>query len=177
MIFSETSLPGAVIIDIEKIEDHRGFFARAFSQGEFETFGLGCHFVQANLSYNRRRGTIRGLHYQEPPYAEDKLMSCIRGAFLDVIIDLRPDSPTYKRWISVELSTDNRRMLYVPKGCANGYQALEDDTEALYMVSHPYVPEAERGVRWDDPTFGIEWPESEHVEVSEKDGSWPDFVG
>ncbi len=177
MIFSETRLPGAFIIEPEKIEDHRGFFARVLSQREFEAFGLESAFVEANLSYNRRRGTIRGLHYQEPPFAEDKLFRCVRGSFLDVVIDLRPDSLTYKEWISVELSADNRRMLYVPKGFANGYQALEDDTEALYMVSHSYAPEAERGIRWDDPTFGIEWPESEHVVISEKDSSWPDFAG
>ena len=177
MIFSETRLPGAFIIDLERIEDHRGFFARAFCQDEFEAFGLETSFVQANLSYNWRQGTIRGLHYQESPFAEDKLFRCTRGSILDVIVDLRPDSPTYREWISVELSADNRRTLYVPKGFATGYQALEDDTEALYMVSHSYVPEAERGIRWDDPTFSIAWPQSDHVEISEKDGSWPDFVG
>jgi dTDP-4-dehydrorhamnose 3,5-epimerase len=176
MIFSETRLLGAFVIVPERIDDHRGFFARVFSQSEFEAHGLESAFVEANLSYNRWRGTIRGLHYQEPPFGEDKLFRCIRGSFLDVIIDLRPDSPTYKEWISVELSADNRRMLYVPKGFANGYQALEDDTEALYMVSQSYVPEAERGIRWNDSTFDIVWPEPEDVVVSEKDSRWPNFA-
>jgi dTDP-4-dehydrorhamnose 3,5-epimerase len=177
MIFTETNLQGAVVIDLEEIADERGFFARAFSKEEFEAAGLMASFVEANLSYTRRRGTIRGLHYQEPPFAEDKLFRCIRGSFVDVVVDVRPESSTYKQWTSVELSAGTRRMMYVPRGCANGYQALEDDTEALYWVSNVYAPEAERGIRWNDPTFEISWPEALNVILSDKDRSWPDFEG
>lgn len=175
MIFTETRLKGAFIIEMEKLEDARGFFARAWCQKEFEAHGLNLHWVQANLVFSERRGTLRGLHYQIAPYEEAKLLWCIRGAIYDVIIDLRPESPTYKQWLGMEFAADNRKMLYVPEGFAHGYQTLVDNAEAFYPVSQFYSPEYERGIRWDDPAFGIEWPETETVILSEKDRSWPHY--
>ena len=172
MKFRETKLPGAFVIEPKKIEDERGFFARAWSQTEFEERGLNPRVVQSNLSYSRKKGTLRGLHYQITPYEEARLVRCIRGAILDVMIDLRLDSPTYMQWIGVELTAANRKMLYAPEGFAHGFQTLEDDSEAFYQVSAFYCPEAERGVRWDDPTFGIVWPVAVSC-VSEKDRRWP----
>jgi dTDP-4-dehydrorhamnose 3,5-epimerase len=176
MIFTETKLKDAFIIEIEKIGDERGFFARVWCQNEFEARGLNSRWVQANLAFSKKRGTLRGLHYQIAPYEEAKLMRCIRGAMYDVIVDLRQDSPTYKQWLGVELTEDNRRMLYVPEGFAHGYQTLVDDTEVFYPVSQFYTPGAERGMRWDDPAFAVEWPVTENLTVSEKDKSWPEYL-
>jgi len=176
MIFKETRLKGAFIIELEQLKDERGFFARAWCQKEFEAHGLTPRLVQCNISFNKRRGTLRGMHYQAAPYEEAKLVRCTRGAVYDVIIDLRPDSPTYKQWIGVELTADNRRMLYVPEGFAHGYQTLTDNAEVFYQVSQFYSPESERGVRWNDPAFGIEWPEADVRIISAKDQSWPDYA-
>ncbi len=176
MIFTETTLKGAFVIELEKIEDSRGFFARAWCQKEFEKHGLNPRLVQCNLSYNRQKGTLRGMHYQVEPHKESKLVRCIRGAIYDVIIDLRPASSTYGRWVGVELSAENRKMLYVPEGFAHGFQTLEDDTEAFYQVSEFYSPALERGVRWNDPSFRVEWPAVEKRIISDKDRSWPDYV-
>jgi dTDP-4-dehydrorhamnose 3,5-epimerase len=177
MIFSETALPGAYVIDLERIEDERGFFARAWCERELTEHGLETRIAQSNVSFNKHKGTLRGMHFQRPPHQETKLIRCIRGGLFDVIIDLRPDSTGYKRWMGVELTADNRRMLYVPRGFAHGFQTLEDDTEAFYMVSDFYTPEAEGGVRWDDPAFAVEWPLGPPTEISEKDQQWPDFRG
>jgi dTDP-4-dehydrorhamnose 3,5-epimerase len=174
MKFVETSLPGAYIIELELRQDHRGFFSRLWDVQEFRRRGLMDRIVQANLSFNRRKGTLRGMHYQVEPYAEAKLVRCSTGAVYDVIVDLRPAAPTYGRWFGVELTASSYRMLYVPEGCAHGFLTLEDSTEVLYHVSQPYTPEAERGVRFDDPAFGITWPARVTV-ISEKDRSWPDF--
>jgi dTDP-4-dehydrorhamnose 3,5-epimerase len=175
MIFSETELPGAYVIDLEPIEDERGFFARSWCEREFSKHGLSTKIAQANISFNKRKGTLRGMHFQKPPHAEVKLVRCTRGAIYDVIIDLRPDSPARSRWIGVELTAENRRMLYVPKLFAHGFQTLADDTEIFYLVSDFYAPEAEGGVRWDDPAFGIDWPLGEPTDISDKDRGWLDF--
>lgn len=172
MIFTKTKLNGAYIIDLERLEDERGFYARAWCKEEIESYGLVSELAQVNISYAKRLGTLRGLHYQHPPYGEVKLMRCVRGAIYDVIIDLRPGSPTRNQWLGVELSEDNRSMLYVPKGFAQGFQTLEDDTEVLYSVSSMYHPESEGGVRYNDPAFKIKWPLNVAV-ISEKDKSWP----
>ena len=174
MRFLETKLPGAWVIELEEIADHRGFFARAWCQRELEAQGLVGRLAQMNFSKNLRLGTLRGMHYQVQPHAEVKLVRCIRGALYDVIVDLRPDSATYLQSLGVELSAENRRMLYVPEGFAHGFQTLVDDTEALYQVSEFYMPQAERGARYDDAAFGIAWPLPVAV-ISEKDASWPDF--
>jgi len=160
MIFLETQLCGAFIIEPEKREDERGFFARVFCQKEFQTKGLDYNWVQCNISLNKKKGTLRGLHYQIAPHEETKLIRCTMGAIFDAIIDLRPSSPTYKQWIGVELTASSRRQLYVPKGFAHGYLTLEDEAEVSYLVSQFYAPESERGIRWDDPAFSIGWPES-----------------
>jgi dTDP-4-dehydrorhamnose 3,5-epimerase len=175
MLFSETQLKGAYIIEIEKLEDNRGFFARSWCQKEFEAHGLNPHVVQANVSYNKRKGTLRGMHYQKTPYEETKLVRCTKGAIYDVIIDLRPTSTTYGQWIGVELTKDNYKMLYVPENFAHGFQTLEDDSEAIYQVSQFYTPGAESGIRWDDPAFNIDWPIGVQV-ISDKDKSWPDYA-
>ncbi len=176
MIFTETKLPGAYVIELEKRGDARGFFARAFCQHEFAANGLMTVVAQTNLSFSQSAGTLRGMHYQSAPYAEAKLVRCTRGSLYDVIIDLRPASATYRSWLGVELNTDNRRMLYVPEGFAHGFITLEDAVEVTYQVSQFYTPEAERGVRWDDPAFGIEWPLTPKV-ISDKDKRWPDYAG
>lgn len=176
MIFKETSLKGAFIIEPERIRDHRGFFARAWCKKEFEAHGLNPRLVQINLSFNKNRGTLRGMHYQTAPHEEAKLFRCTRGAIYDVIIDLQPESPTYLEWLGVELTADNRKMLYVPENFAQGYQTLTDNTEVFYQVSQFYSPESERGVRWDDPAFGIKWPETDNLMISEKDKNWPDYL-
>jgi dTDP-4-dehydrorhamnose 3,5-epimerase len=175
MIFKPTKLANAFVVEIETIEDDRGFFARTFCRKEFEQHQLNASMVQCNLSYNKRQGTLRGMHFQKKPYAEAKFVRCIAGAIYDVIIDLRPDSETYTQWIGVELSSDNRRMLYVPEGFAHGYQSLTDQSEVFYQVSQYYTPSADAGVRWDDPIFGIKWPAAETRIISEKDRNWPDF--
>ena len=177
MIFTETQLKDAFVVDLERREDERGFFARAWCQDEFSDAGLSTRLVQCNVSFNRHRGTLRGMHYQLPPHAEAKLIRCTRGAIYDVIIDLRDGSPTYTRWVGFELSAENGRALYVPEGFAHGYQTLVDEAETFYQVSEFYAPGAERGVRWNDPAFGIAWPLPEEPLMSEKDKTWPDFVG
>jgi dTDP-4-dehydrorhamnose 3,5-epimerase len=175
VIFEELALPGAYIIRLEERCDDRGFFARSWCSREFAAHGLVDCVVQANLSYNRRRGTLRGMHWQEGSAAETKLVRCTSGALYDVIVDLRRDSPTYRRWVGVELTARNRLMLYVPEGFAHGFQTLEDETEATYQVSHYYTPGAERGLRHDDPAIGIAWPMPVEV-ISEKDRCWPDYA-
>lgn len=168
MIFTETSIPGAVIVDLEKHEDDRGFFARAYCEDEFRAHGLNGRIAQCNLSWNRVQGTLRGLHYQDAPFEETKVVRCTRGAIWDVVVDLRADSATYRRWAGVELSAENRRALYVPSGLAHGFITSEDDSEVLYMMGSPYVAEAARGVAWDDPAFAIQWP-AKPVVMSERD--------
>jgi len=172
MKFIETELKGAYIIELEPIEDERGFFARTFCQEEFKKAGIEFTIVQCNISYNKKKGTIRGMHYQDLPYPEAKIVSCIKGKIYDVVIDLRPHSPTFGKWISVELDDKNFRMLYVPKFFAHGFQTLEDDTIVFYQMSEFYHPECARGIRWNDPFFNIKWP-LEPTVISEKDKNWP----
>ncbi len=174
MKFTKTPLPGAYIIDLEKIGDDRGFFARVFCKKEFSQHELETEFVQINNSLSAQKGTLRGMHYQLDPHAEVKVVRCIKGRLWDVILDIRPNSPTFGQWFGAELSAENRRMMYVPKGFAHGFVTLEDDTEAFYLVSAYYAPEFERGIRWNDPKFGIEWP-IEPVIISDKDRNHPDF--
>jgi dTDP-4-dehydrorhamnose 3,5-epimerase len=174
MIFNETPIPGAFLIDLEKRGDDRGFFARAFCEKEFAAAGLVSRFVQVNNSLSAQKGTLRGMHYQLAPMAETKLVRCIRGSLYDVILDLRKDSPTFGKSFGAELSAENRRMMYVPKGFAHGFITLTDDAEAFYFVDEFYGPSYERGVRWNDPKFQIEWP-IPPVVLSEKDANWRDF--
>lgn len=175
MIFSETKLEGAYIIELERLKDERGFFARAWCRKEFEDHGLTPRLAQANVSRSTKKGTLRGMHYQIAPYQEAKLLRCTNGAVYDVIIDLRPGSPTYTQWVGVELTAENYRMFYVPEGFGHGFVTLQNDTEVTYLVSQFYTPGSERGIRWDDPTFGIDWPIEVQV-ISDKDKSWPDFT-
>ena len=175
MKFHATELQGACIIELDKLQDERGFFARTWCQREFEGQGLVARVVQANTSFNTRAGTLRGMHYQAAPYQETKVVRCTSGALYDVILDLRAESPTYKRWIAVELTAANGRMLYVPADFAHGFITLEDNTEASYLISESYTPGAGRGIRWNDPEFAIEWPCPVEV-ISEKDAGWPDFA-
>jgi dTDP-4-dehydrorhamnose 3,5-epimerase len=175
VIFTETKLKGAYIIEIEKLKDHRGFFARAWCQNEFKVQGLTSSVVQANVSSNMKKGTLRGMHYQLSPHEETKLVRCTRGAIYDVIIDLRTASPTYTQWIGVELTEENYKMLYVPENFAHGFQSLKDDTEVTYQVSQFYTPGSESGIRWDDPAFSLKWPIEVQV-ISDKDKSWPDYT-
>lgn len=174
MKFIETSVAGAYLIELEKRGDDRGFFARVFCEREFEERGLATHFVQVNNSLSATRGTLRGLHYQLAPHQETKLVRCVRGALWDVVLDLREGSPTFGRWHGAELSAENRRMMYVPKGCAHAFLTLTEDAESLYLVDEFYAPEAERGVRWDDERFDIRWP-VEPALISDKDRNHPDF--
>lgn len=174
MIFTETKLKGAYIIDVEIREDQRGGFARTFCAQEFEQHGLKTTVAQCNMSFNHLAGTLRGMHYQLPPAAETKLVRCTQGAIYDVIIDMRPDSPTYMQHVGVELSAQNYRMLYIPEMFAHGYQALTDGAEVIYQVGEFYTPGYERGLRYDDAAFGIEWPMPVTV-ISEKDAAWPLF--
>ena len=174
MKFTETPLRGAFVIDLEKRGDERGFFARVFCEREFRDHGLVTAFVQVNTSFSADRGTLRGMHYQLPPAAETKVVRCIRGSLFDQILDLRPDSPTFGKSFGIELSAENRTMLYVPKGFAHGFVTLRPDTEAFYFVDETYAPELERGVRYDDPRFGLEW-QIEPAVVSDKDRMHPDF--
>lgn len=174
MRFTPIELKGAYVIELEPIIDQRGFFARSFCQKEFQERGLVSHFVQCNIAWNKGKGTLRGLHYQIAPYAEIKLIRCTCGATYDVIIDLRPESPTYCKWAAVELTPANKKMLYVPEGFAHGYQTLKPNTEVSYWMSNFYLPDAQRGVRWNDPTFAIRWPFPDPI-LSENDRSLPDF--
>lgn len=175
MKFTQTKLKDAFIIEPEELRDNRGFFARVWCSKELEVHGLETNLAQANIAYNNSKGILRGMHYQRPPHQEVKLVRCTLGAVYDVIIDIRPQSPTFKQWIGVELSASNHRMLYVPRGFAHGYQTLTDEAELYYMVSEFYTPGAEGGIRWNDPAFNIEWPDENHRMLSEKDSSWPDF--
>jgi len=176
MLFTETELKGAFIVDLEQRADNRGFFARTWCQHEFEQQGMVARIVQANMSYNIHKGTLRGMHFQNAPYMETKLVRAVRGAIYDVIIDLRADSPTYKRWIGVELTADNRRALFVPEGFGHGFQTLTDDADVMYQVSEFYTPGAEGGLRYNDPAFDIQWPLPVSV-ISDKDATWADFQG
>ena len=174
MIFRETKLPGAFVIELEKREDDRGFFARTFCREEFSAHGLNPAVAQCNVSFNKRKGTLRGMHYQAPPFAEAKLVRCTSGAIFDVIIDLRESSATFRQHFAVELCAAGK-MLYIPEGFAHGFQTLLDDTEVFYQMSQPYAPECARGVRWNDPAFGIEWPSAERT-ILERDRNYPDFL-
>jgi dTDP-4-dehydrorhamnose 3,5-epimerase len=174
MIFTPTPLAGAFVLDPELLEDERGFFARTFCVEEFAAHGLDTRVVQCNSSFSRRRGTLRGMHFQRTPHREVKLVRCTAGALFDVIIDLRPDSPTFTRHFGVELSARNRRLLYVPEGFAHGFQSLEDATEVYYQLSARYAPEAAAGVRWNDRVFGIRWP-LEVTVIAPRDRDYPDF--
>jgi dTDP-4-dehydrorhamnose 3,5-epimerase len=175
MRFTETKVAGAFLIEPEPIADERGFFARTWCREEFADHGLNPELAQANISFNHRKGTLRGLHYQEPPHAEAKLVRSVRGAIWDLALDLRSDSPSYLAWFGAELSDANRAMLYVPEGCAHGFLTLTDDAEVAYQMSAPYAPQAARGVRFDDPAFGISWP-GEVVVINERDRTYPDFA-
>lgn len=172
MIFTETKLEGAFVVDLDRIEDSRGFFARTFCQREFDQHGLMTVIAQANIAFSGRRGTVRGMHFQYPPAAEAKLVSCTRGEILDVIVDLRPESPTFLDHVSVELTATNGRALYVPERFAHGYQVLEDETEMRYQATEFYTPTAEGGLRHDDPALGLKWAFAV-TETSEKDWRWP----
>jgi len=174
MTFTETALAGAFVIKPEMIKDERGFFARVWSEKEFAEHGLESRLVECNASFNLKKGTLRGMHYQLAPFAQAKLVSCLRGSIYDVIIDLRGNSPTFKKWVAVDLSANNRLMLYVPKGLAHGFQTLEDNTEVFYQMSEVYVPESASGVRWNDPAFGIEWPEDVRIIIA-RDTEYADF--
>lgn len=170
MEFTEVKLKGAYIIDLDLIEDSRGFFSRCWCKESFASMGLLNNIAQCNISYNHKKGTLRGMHYQKAPYEETKLVRCIRGAIYDVIIDLRKESKTYKQWFGIELTSENRKALYIPKGFAHGYLTLEDKSEIMYQVTEFYHPEAESAVAWNDPTFSIEWPMIvEDMIISEKD--------
>jgi len=174
LIFTETILKGAWVIEPERREDDRGFFARTFCEKEFAEHGLETRVAQCNISFNRRKGTLRGMHYQAAPFEEAKLVRCTMGAIFDAIIDLRPASPTFKKSFSLELTASNRRMLYIPRDFAHGFQTLVDDTEVFYQMAQVYSAEHARGVRWNDPAFGIHWPADERI-IHERDKNYPDF--
>ncbi|CAD5935875.1 MAG: dTDP-4-dehydrorhamnose 3,5-epimerase [Planktothrix agardhii KL2] len=176
MKFTETQLKGAYIIEPELIRDERGFFARSWCQKEFTERGLNPNLVQCNISFNLKKGTLRGMHYQAKPHEEAKLVRCTMGAIYDVIVDIRPESPTFKQWVAVELTAENRKMLYIPEGMAHGFQTLVDNTEVFYQMSEFYHPESATGVRWDDPIFRIIWLETSSMIISEKDKSYPNFT-
>ncbi len=177
MIFTPTSIEGAHVVEQERMEDERGFFARTFCGEEFASLGLDARVAQSNTSYNARAGTLRGMHYQADPHGEAKLVRCTRGAIFDVAVDLRRDSPTHARWFGVELTEENGSAFFVPAGCAHGFQTLADATEVLYLMSTPYVAGSGRGVRWDDPAFGIVWPDppAHGRTMSERDATYPDY--
>jgi dTDP-4-dehydrorhamnose 3,5-epimerase len=175
MKFTPTIIPGAYLIEIQPITDERGFFARSFCADEFHQHGLSSNFAQCNVSFTAKRGTIRGMHYQVAPDTEAKLVRCTKGAIYDVILDLRPESPTFKQWVSTELTSDNRQMFYIPPGCAHGFQTLIDDTEVFYQMSGVYSVDAARGVRWNDSAFGIEIPLAVSV-ISDRDRDYSDFA-
>lgn len=177
MRFRQTSLAGAWVVELDRLEDERGWFARCFDTGEFKARDMNSVVTQCNLSFNRQQGTLRGMHYQAQPHAETKLVRCLRGAIFDVAVDLRPGSPTFCQWTAVELSGENGLAFYIPEGMAHGFQTLSDDAEVLYQMGGAYVPDAGRGVRWDDPAFAIQWPSVVGGRIiSERDRSFPDFV-
>ena len=175
MIFTETKLPGAFVIDLERFEGERGFFARCWSEKEFLAQGLNPRSVETNVSVNPRQGTLRGMHFQIAPHAQPKLVRCTAGAIYDVIIDLRQESATFKQWVAVELTAANHRQLYIPEGFAHGFQTLMNGTEVLYQMSEPYAAESARGVRWNDPAFGIDWPPADRIIIA-RDQTYPDFT-
>ena len=175
MIFKETRLKGAFLIEPEKFADDRGFFARSYCAREFEAHGINSRIAQCNISYNAKKGTLRGMHYQASPYGEAKLVRCSHGAFYDVIIDLRSDSETYLKSLGVRLDSDNRLMLFIPEGFAHGFITLEEHTEVFYQMSEFYVPDSARGFRWNDPAFEINWPLEPQV-ISDRDRTCPDFI-
>ena len=175
MKFTATEIPGVVVVEIEPLEDERGFFARGFCAEEFAAQGLTSAFVQTNIAFNAARGTLRGLHYQASPAPEPKLVRCTRGAIFDVAVDLRRGSPSYRRWCGYELSAANHRALHIPEGCAHGLLTLEDDTEVCYLMGAAYDPALARGVRWNDPAFAIDWPFAPAV-ISERDAAFPNFT-
>lgn len=175
MKFTETSIPGVYLVDMHSIEDRRGFFARAWSARDFEDMGLASYFPEINISSSVRKGTIRGLHYQREPYGEAKFVRCVRGSIFDIVIDLRPNSPTLHQWVGFELSCVSHQAIYLPAGCAHGIQTLEEDTVIIYMTSTCYHSGAEAGIRWNDPFFTIQWRDLGPQTVSLKDQSWPDF--
>jgi dTDP-4-dehydrorhamnose 3,5-epimerase len=174
VIFTETPLRGAFVIEPEPLEDARGLFARTWCRREFEARGLETRIAQCSTSFNKKKGTLRGLHFQAPPFAETKIVRCTRGSMYDVIVDLRPASPTFMRHFGVILTPENRKMVYVPTGFAHGFQTLEEDTEVFYQISEFYAPDHSRGVRWDDPAFGIPWPHDERT-IADRDRAYPDF--
>ena len=175
MIFTETKLKGAFIVELDRHHDERGYFARTWCKKEFEEHGLNSNLVQCNISLTHRKGTLRGMHCQAEPYGEAKLISCTRGAIYDVMIDLRPDSETYKHWFAFELNRNNHKMLYVPENFAHGFLTLEDNTEVFYQMSEFYHSECAKGVRWNDPSFSIQWPDEVRV-ISDRDRNYPDFT-
>lgn len=175
MILRPTKLAGVMVVELEPIADERGFFARTFSRDEFASAGLDGEIAQCSISFNAQAGTLRGLHYQAAPDAESKLVRCTQGAIYDVIVDLRAESPTFCKWVAIELSAANRLGLFVPKGLAHGFQTMTAGAEVLYQISENYQPSAARGVRWDDPRFGIEWPPAERI-ISARDRAFPDFA-
>lgn len=174
MIFTETKLKGAYLLEPERYEDERGFFSRSWSQREFAARGLEAGFVECNISFNKRKGTLRGMHFQVAPHAQPKLVRCTMGAVYDVIVDLRADSETFRQWVPAELSDQNRLMLFIPEGFAHGFQTLADNTELFYQMAGYYAPECASGVRWNDPAFGIQWPEDERIIIA-RDQQYPDF--
>lgn len=176
MIYTQTKLPGVYQLDLERFDDNRGFFAPSFSASEFAEHGMASIFVESNISYSKSAGTLRGMHYQGSPHGQDKLVRCTRGAIFDVAVDLRPESSTFRQWIGVHLTDENRSMLYIPADCAHGFQTLTDDTEVFYMVSKPYKPMAGRGFRWDDPAFDIEWPATDERILVERDRTYPNYT-
>lgn len=176
MIFTETKLKGAYLVELEIFEDERGYFARSWSQREFEEQGLDARLAECNISFNKRKGTLRGMHYQDAPHGQVKLVRCTRGAIFDAIVDLRPDSETFRQWVGFELTPDNGRMLYVPEKFAHGFQTLADSSEVFYQMSSVFAPESAKGVRFDDPAFKIEWPHAEERIIIARDREYPDFT-
>jgi dTDP-4-dehydrorhamnose 3,5-epimerase len=176
MLFRSSRLNGVFVIEPERLEDSRGFFARTFCRDEFNSHGLNATLAQCSISFNKKRGTLRGMHYQVKPHEEAKLVRCTRGVVYDVIVDLRSDSYTFKQWLATELTADSYQMLYIPEGFAHGFQTLEDNTEVFYQMSEAYHPECAAGVRWNDPAFGIDWPADDRT-ISSKDQNYPDFIG
>lgn len=175
MKFTETPLVGAYVLEVKRIEDDRGFFGRSWCANELAEHGLNTNLAQANVAFNYKRGTLRGLHRQVAPHEEVKIVRCTRGAIFDAIVDLRPESKSYTKWFGVELTAENHKSLYVPKGFGHGYLTLEDNSEVHYQVSDFYAPAHEAGCRWNDPAFGIEWPDTRGYLISDKDEVWPDF--
>ena len=176
MRFVETRVSGAVLVELDRHDDERGFFARVWDPDELAAARLNPRLAQVSISRSTREGTLRGMHFQRRPHEEAKLVRCVRGAIFDVVLDLRPDSDTFLGWYGARLDEVNGRALYVPEGCAHGFQTLVDDSDVLYLISHRHAPKAAAGVRWDDPAFGIEWPETPRRTIGERDRSWPDYV-